>query len=127
MFIRDKSINGQGEVKVSLFGLKDVAKSDSVKIDESALARSLGELLFYPVGFLSKAIMWKILPDGSLKAMVQVNGTVAQGIFFFNEEGLLYRYESKRYMGETLEDFTGIAEDYKQMGGLLIPSKMRAI
>lgn len=127
MFIKDKSIDGKGEVKVNLFGLKDIAKTNGKKTDESALARCLGELLFYPIGFLSDAITWEVMLNGSLKAKVQVNETKAEGIFYFNEEGLLYRFESKRYMGETSEKFTGIAEDYKQMDKLFIPSKMRAI
>lgn len=127
IFIRDKSVNGKGEVKVSLFGLKYIAKSDGHKTDKSALARCLGELLFYPVGFLSDAILWEDLKNGSLKATTQVGDTKVEGIFFFNEEGLLYRFESKRYMGETLEDFTGIAEDYQLMNELFIPTKMRAI
>lgn len=127
MFIRDKSIHGKGEVKLSLFGLKDVAKSVGYKTDESALARCLGELLFYPVGFLSDAITWEDLENGAVKATIEVAGIKADGIFFFNEDGLLYRFESKRYMNETLEDFTGIAEDYQMREGLLIPTKMRAI
>ena len=127
LFIRDKSINGSGEVKVNILGLKDVAKFDGTKTDKSALSRCLGELLFYPIGFLSDAITWEELGDGSLKATVLVNKTKAEGIFFFNDEGLLYRFESKRYMGDSLEDFTGIAEDYQTLSGLFIPSKMKAI
>ena len=127
LFIRDKSLHGKGEIKVSLFGLKDVAKFNGPKTDASALARCLGELLFYPIGFLSENISWESLENGSLKAKVNINNTKAEGIFFFNEDGLLYRFESKRYMEDTLENFTGIAEAYKTMGGLYIPSKMRAI
>lgn len=127
MFIRDKSMNGQGEVKVSLFGLKDIAKTGDKKTNQSALVRCLGELLFYPIGFLSKNITWEVKPNGPLRAIAVVNETKAEGIFYFNEEGLLYRFESKRYMGETLENFTGIAEDYKKMEDLFIPTKMRAI
>lgn len=127
IFIRDKSLMGKGEIRVSLFGLKDISKTDNKKTAESALSRCLGELLFYPIGFLSDTISWELLSNGSLKAMVQVNESKAEGIFYFNEKGLLYRYESKRYMGETLEDFTGFAEDYTEMAGLFIPSKMRAI
>lgn len=127
IFIRDKNLMGKGEIRVSLFGLRDISKTDTKKTDESALSRCLGELLFYPIGFLSDAISWELLSNGSLKAMVQVNESKAEGIFYFNEEELLYRYESKRYMEETLEDFTGIAEDYTEMAGLFIPSKMRAI
>lgn len=127
MFIRDKSVNGRGEVKVSLFGLKDIAKSDGYKTDESALIRCLGELLFYPIGFLSENISWEATKNGSLKATTQVGDTKIEGVFFFNANGLLYRFESKRHMDETLEDFTGIAEDYQMKEGLFIPTKMRAI
>lgn len=127
IFIRDKSVNGKGEIKVSLFGLKDIVKSDGRKTDESALTRSLGELLFYPIGFLSSAILWEDLKNGSLKATAQVGDTKVEGIFFFNEDGLPSRFEAKRYMNETLEGFTGIAEDYQRKEGLFIPTKMRAI
>lgn len=127
LFIRDKSIHGKGEINVSIFGLKDVAKIKGPKADESALARCLGELLFYPIGFLSDTISWESLENGSLKAKVNSNNTKAEGIFFFNEDGLLHRFECKRYKDETLVDFTGIAENYKTMGELYIPSKMRAI
>ncbi|MFS4491281.1 DUF6544 family protein [Maribacter sp. 2308TA10-17] len=127
LFIRDKSIAGKGEVKVNLFGLKNIAISDGSKTDESALARCLGELIFYPVGFLSEDINWEVLNENSLKAKVKINGTQAEGIFYFNNEGLISRFEAKRYMNETLEGFTGIAEEYKTMNELLIPTKMRAI
>ncbi|WP_394973021.1 DUF6544 family protein [uncultured Croceitalea sp.] len=127
MFIRDKSCNGQGEVKVSLLGLKDIAKTNDKKTDKSALVRCLGELIFYPIGFLSEAISWKVQPNNSLKAIVKIDKTQVEGIFYFNDEGLLHKFEAKRYMDQTLEDFTGIAEDYKLIGGLFIPSKMKAI
>ncbi|MFS4467889.1 DUF6544 family protein [Maribacter sp. 2210JD10-5] len=126
-FIRDKSSNGEGEVKVSLFGLMTIARSIGKKTDESALSRCLGELLVYPVGLLSNNISWEVLPDGSLKAVTHVNKTKVEGIFYFNDEGLPNRFRTKRYMGESLESFTGMAEEYRWMAGMLIPSKMKAI
>ena len=127
MFIYDKSINGKGEVRVSMFGLKDVAKSSGEKTDKSALSRCLAELMFYPIGFLSDAISWETINTKAVKASVKVNGTSAEGIFYFNSDGLLCQFESKRYMSETLENFTGLAEDYKFMEGLFVPSKMKAV
>ncbi len=127
IFIQDSSIKGLGEVKVSLFGLKDIAQSNGHKTDESALARCLGELVFYPIGFLSENISWEALENGSIKATAQIGATKVEGIFIFNEDGLLSRFETKRYMDDTLEDFTGIAEDYQMIEGLFIPTKMRAI
>jgi hypothetical protein len=127
LFIQDKSANGKGEVKVNLFGLKNVATFNGPKADESALARCLGELMFYPIGFLSEHISWEVLNAHSLKAKVQMNGTETEGVFYFNEEGLLSSFQALRYKDEALENFTGIAEDYKSMDGLFIPSKMKAI
>lgn len=127
LFIRDKSVNGVGEVKVNLLGFKDVARFSGATINESALTRCLGELMFFPVGFLNKDILWEIQSHEALKASLKVNDVVANGIFYFNAEGLLYRFESKRYMGDTLENFTGMADDYKMMNEVYIPSKMKAI
>lgn len=126
-FIRDKSIAGKGEVKVNLLGLKNIAISDGAKTDESALTRCLGELIFYPVGFLSEDISWEVINENSIRAKVSINGANTEGIFYFIPDGLISHFEAKRYMNESLEDFTGIAENYKTMDGLLIPTTMRAI
>lgn len=127
LFIRDKCLKGVGEVKVNLLGLKDVAKYEGINTNKSALTRYLGELMFYPIGLLSKDISWKILSDDALGASLKVHDVRAEGSFYFNEEGLLYRFESQRYMGEQLENFTGLAEEYKMMSGMYIPTKMKAI
>lgn len=127
LFIRDKSIAGKGEVKVNLFGLKNIALADGANSDQSALSRCLGELMFYPVGFLSADIAWEAIDDKSVKAKVHTQGTQAEGIFYFNPNGLLSHFKTKRYKDESLEEFTGIAENYKTMSGLLIPTTMRAI
>lgn len=127
MFIRDKSIAGIGEVKVNLLGLKDVAKFSTEKTNESALVRYLGELMFFPIGFLNENISWEKHTNDGVKATLKVGRVLAQGVFYFNEYGLLNRFESKRYMGESLENFKGIGEDYTMMDGLYIPSKMKAI
>ncbi len=127
LFIRDKSIAGKGEVKVNLFGLKNIAIADGAKTDQSALSRCLGELLCYPVGFLSADISWEAIDDKSVKAIIHTQDTQAEGIFYFKPDGFLSHFKTKRYKDESLEEFTGIAENYKTMGGLLIPTKMRGI
>jgi len=127
LFIRDKSINGKGEVKVSLLGLKNVALSEGIKTDISALVRCLGELIFYPIGFLSENISWEEINEHSVKAHVSINNIYAEGTFHFNDDGLIVSFESQRYCGEKLEYFTGKAENYKVMKGLCIPTTMKAI
>lgn len=127
LFIRDKCVNGEAEVKINLFGLYEVNKFNGTKINQSALTRNLGELIFYPIAFLSKDISWETQQNGVLKAKVTVGQTFAEGLFYFNEEGLLSKFEAMRYKEETLEKFTGIVSKYKKMEGLLIPSEIKAI
>jgi len=127
LFIRDKSFEGVGEVKINLLGYKNLATFHGQKINESALVRYLGELMFFPIGFLSKDIEWENNSKGSLKARLKVRNVVAEGVFYFNDDGLLHQFKSRRYMGETQESFTGIAEDYTMMAGMYLPSKMKAI
>ena len=127
LFVKDKSIYGMGEVSISLFGVLPLGKQQSIKTNKSALARCLAELPLYPVAFLNKGIQWETLGENSVMAKVSVNGTQTEGIFFFNEEGLIDRFESERYRGEVLERFTGKLGDYKMLSDLYVPTKLKAI
>lgn len=127
LFIRDKSIGGKGEVKVNLLGLKDVAVYQDTKTDKSALSRCLGELVLFPIGLLSKDITWEIIDEKKLRAKVQNGDTQAEGIFVFNPDGLISRFQARRYRGTSLEEFSGIFENYQPMQHLLIPKTIRAI
>nr|WP_298927457.1 DUF6544 family protein [uncultured Allomuricauda sp.] len=127
IFVKDRSIEGVGEVNISFLGLKSIAVHQSKETDESALGRCLGELVFYPVGFLNNTIEWKEIDKNLVKATIIVGSTATNGIFHFDENGLIDRFESKRYKAETLEDFTGKIENYQTKCGLSIPTKMKAI
>ncbi len=127
IFVKDKCINGQGEVRVSFLGLKNMGVQLSREINESALNRCLAELPLYPVGFLSPAIRWEELDGKSVRAKISLGSTQTEGIFFFNDQGLMERFESIRYKGDLLERFTGKLENYEILEGLYVPTKMTAI
>lgn len=127
LYIRDKSINGKGEVKISLLGIKNVAVFNDDKTAQSALGRCLGELMLFPVGFLTETITWE--PEGvdSIKATIEVNGVTAEGVFYFDGNGLMERFKAQRYRDGILENFTGSVSNYKFMEGLLVPTSIKAI
>lgn len=127
MYIRDKSIKGKGEVKISILGLRDIMVFDGYKTNQSALGRCLGELVFFPIAFLSEDISWEPINGQSVMATLTIGGESAKGIFYFDKEGLIERFETLRYRDENLERFTGKALDYTIFGDLLIPTKMIAI
>lgn len=126
VFVKDKSILGTGQTLVTLFGLFD-RKDQSYKIDRSALGRCLAELPLYPVAFLNKNITWTVIDDLSVKAKITIEGTTAEGVFFFGRNGLIRRFQSKRYRGDGLEQFTGEMAEYKTFAGLYVPTRLRAI
>ncbi|WP_350285354.1 DUF6544 family protein [uncultured Croceitalea sp.] len=127
IFIKDKSIEGQGEMNVSFLAFYPMVVQQTSKTDESALVRCLGELLLYPIGFLNKDISWQSIDDKSVHAKLTQNGISAEGVFHFNNKGLIDHFVAKRYRDESLESFTGKLENYQEKSGLLIPTKLRAI
>ncbi len=127
MLIRDKSINSKGEVKVSFLGLKNVARLSGLEVDQSSLGRYLGELIWFPIGFLDPDISWKTIDTKSAKATIVKGDLAVEGIFFFNQNGLIDSFETKRYRDFTLEDFIGEVGVYKNYDGVLIPDTMTAI
>lgn len=127
IFVKDKSIRGIGEVSISLFGLVPLGKQQSHKTNTSALARCLAELPLYPIAFLNKGITWETMSENALRAKVVVEGTQTEGIFFFNRNGLIDRFESERYRGNVLERFTGEMGEYKILSDLYVPTKLKAI
>ncbi|WP_299441452.1 DUF6544 family protein [uncultured Aquimarina sp.] len=127
MLIRDKSINAKGEVKVSFLGLKNVTQISGLEADQSSLGRYLGELIWFPIGFLDPDIFWEIIDAKSVKVIMVKGDLTLDGVFFFNKNGLIDRFETKRYRNFTLENFIGEIGTYKNYDGLLIPDSMTAI
>ncbi|WP_299215392.1 DUF6544 family protein [uncultured Aquimarina sp.] len=127
MLIRDKSMNAKGEIKVSFLGIKNVAQFSGLEVDQSSLGRYLGELIWFPIGFLDSDISWKTIDVKSVKAIMIKGKLTLEGIFFFNQNGLIDRFETKRYRDLRLEDFIGEVGAYKNYDGLLLPESMTAI
>ncbi|MFD0863776.1 DUF6544 family protein [Sungkyunkwania multivorans] len=127
MFIRDKSIEGQGEMTIDLFGLTSIGVFKDERISQSALGRCLGELVCCPMGFLSRDISWEKVNDMAIRATLSYENTVSSGVFFFNGEGLIERFESMRYKDEKLVQFIGKYDEYSIFNGLKIPTKMTGI
>lgn len=127
MLIRDKYTNGKGEVRVSLLGLKDIVLFSGKKVDQSSLGRYLGELIWFPIGFLDPDISWDMIDPKTVKATIIKNNLILEGLFIFDQSGMISRFKTKRYRDTQLENFIGEVGEYKEYNGLLIPNTMIAI
>ncbi|MEM7525776.1 MAG: DUF6544 family protein, partial [Pseudomonadota bacterium] len=127
MLIRDKSMNNKGEMKISFLGLKNFARISGDEVDQSSLGRYLGELIWFPIGFLDSDISWETINNESVKATIVKGDLTLEGVFFFDQNGLIDHFETKRYRYTAMEDFIGEVGIYKKYDGLLIPDSMTAI
>ena len=131
IYVRDKFLDNKGEVKVTFLGLKTIAVATGKEVDQGALLRYLGELVWMPSGLLDDRITWSERDAHSLNAILTVGSLSVNGVFYFDSKGLINRFEAKRYFesnGEyTLEDWSAILDSYSTFDGILLPNKGRVI
>ena len=118
----DQYIDGRGSLVAKLLFLIKVADANGEKIDQGELLRWLGEAPWYPTALLpSEKLTWESVDNNSAKVILSNQGLSVQGIFYFNKEGQITKFTSKRYKEDTLENWTGYYRDYKEVNGMQIP------
>lgn len=127
---RDKFEEGRGEMLIKLNSLIKIVDAKGEKIDQGALQRFLGEMVWFPSMAMSPYISWEELDDLSAKASMEHQGTSGSGTFYFNEEGDFIRFTALRYKGGDEEakkhEWVLDVEEYSDFEGIRIPSKMTA-
>jgi len=87
--------------------------------------------LIIPGYFVLENVKWKTVNDNILQATLTDNGIVVTGLFYFNEEGLLYKFETEdRYysLGKNKYKkvkYSGIVDSYKEQSDLRIAEKVK--
>jgi hypothetical protein len=97
---RDKFIENDAEMVFNLLSVISVAKDGhNPKINESALLRFLGEMVWYPSAALSDYITWEGIDEDKAKATMTLNELSGEGIFTFDESGFVKGFSAMRYQG----------------------------
>lgn len=127
---RDKFANGQGEMLIKLNSLFSVVNEKGFKIDEGAMQRYLGEMVWFPSMALSPYITWEQIDDHAAKATMDYNGRKCSGIFHFNDDSDFTKYTAMRFKGneETSKrhEWVLLVQEYAEFEGIRIPSLMTA-
>lgn len=125
---RDKFEYGRGEMLIRLNSLLKIVDARGAKIDEAALQRFLGEMVWFPSMALSPYISWKPIDDSTAEANMHYQGTEGSGRFSFNEDGDVIRYTAHRYKDNTANarrhEWIMDIEDYKVFEGIRVPSRL---
>jgi hypothetical protein len=130
---RDRSVDGVGEMFVSAESVVTIARSRGPELDQGALLRLLGELVWLPTAFLDERyVRWSSLDERRARATLRVGGREVTATFEFGADDLPVRFTSERYRDTgagrpaVLTPFVGYSTDFRDVGGLLVPHEMRA-
>lgn len=127
---RDKFENGKGEMLIKINSLINVVNEQGEKINEGAIQRYLGEMVWFPSLAVSPYITWEQLNDTTAKATMLYKGTKGSGTFYFNSDGNFTKFSALRYKdhkpGAKRYEWVLLVNGYKTFEGSKIPAKMTA-
>lgn len=124
---KDYYYEGKGQVKIKLNSLIPIDRSSGSDIDKASLLRFLSELPMFPSVFLTADYLkWEEIDSNSARIFIEDEGIKADGVFTFNERGLITKFESARARitnnRTSIDKWGGYYDDYKKFGNFLIPT-----
>lgn len=126
----DYYYNGAGKLDIRIVPSVPFMFSDGYELSVSELIAYLGELVYNPSACLNSQIAWQQVSDYAVKATIEDAGLSVSGIFYFDENYLVTRFESDdRYFGDTKNKLPWIVyvQDYKIFSGIKIPTTFSAV
>jgi len=127
---RDRFADGKGEMLIKLNSLINIVNEQGEKLDEAALQRYLGEMIWFPSLALSEYITWQQVDDSTVTATMSYKGTTGSGTFYFDGNGDFVKFSALRYMGNKPDskryEWVILVDGYKTFEGIKVPSEMTA-
>ena len=127
---RDLFVDGKGRMLIKVFSLFNVVNAADKKMDQSALQRYLGEIIWFPTAAISQNIKWEEVDSLTAKATMTYNGTTGSATFYFNENGNIEKFSAMRYMGSgeeaAIKEWVITLNEYKTTNGIKMPTKGEA-
>jgi Family of unknown function (DUF6544) len=120
---RDRYMAGKGDIDMRLLSVIPVAKKSGGGLDQGALLRYLGEIVWFPAAALCPFISWESLDATSARATMSYRGVTASATFTFDQEGNVTRLDAERYNDakSKLEPWTIPIREYGEFQGIRIP------
>jgi hypothetical protein len=130
---RDRSVDGKGNMLVRAESTFTLADARGPELDQGALLRLLGEMVWFPTSFLDERyVTWAPLDERRATATLRLRGREVSGVYEFGEDGLPTAFRADRYRDlgggrSALTPFIGETRDFRDEGDLLIPHHMTAL
>lgn len=96
---RDRYANGKGAMRIEAGSLVPVVDVANEKIDQGAMLRFLGEIVWFPSAALSPNISWVEESPTSARATMRHAGREVGATFSFDDRGRITTLRAPRYLG----------------------------
>jgi hypothetical protein len=128
---RDRYADGHGHMLIKVASLLTVADGVGPEIDQGALLRYLGEIVWFPSAALSDSISWEAIDERSARATMRQVGVTATAVFGFDEHGRFASLTADRFMsaegGSRLETWVIPATEWRVIRGIEMPVRGNAV
>jgi hypothetical protein len=120
---RDRYQAGVGNIEMRLLGIIPVASKRGGGLNQGALHRYLGEIVWFPAVALDPSIRWKALDDSSALATMSSGGETVSATFVFDDQGRLVSLSADRYNDDRgrIEPWSISIAEYGAFGSIEIP------
>ncbi|WP_242342043.1 DUF6544 family protein [Anaeromyxobacter terrae] len=128
---RDRSLAGEGNMRIMLASSWKLAEVRGREMDEGALQRLLAEMVWFPTAFLdARHVSWSPIDDTRARAVLRLRGREVAVEFRFDANGLPSRISADRYRDvngkPVLTPWIGECSHYLEVGGLRVPFRLEA-
>jgi acetyl coenzyme A synthetase (ADP forming)-like protein len=128
---RDRYVDGHGNMLIKVGALFTVADGIGPEIDQGAMLRYLGEIVWFPSAALSDSIAWEAIDERSARATMRYAGVTVTAVFAFDERGRLASLTADRYMsapgGPRLEKWAIPITAWRTIRGIEMPVRGNAV
>jgi hypothetical protein len=127
---RDRSIDGAGNMLVLLESTIPLANRSGPDLDQGALLRLLGEMVWFPTALLDdRYVRWSAVDDKHARATLEVNGRTVTGEFAFGGDDLPATFSAirNRDLGggrSAPTPFLGRMSDFRHVDQVLVPHRV---
>lgn len=126
--VRDAYAGSSASMLGRIGGLVTVVdQSGSPELAQSALARWIGEAIWFPMSLLPRdGVRWEAIDDTTARVVVNDGATTASAELHFAPTGEVIRMSALRYRDvegtPVLTPFEGLYRDYARVGGVMVPT-----
>jgi hypothetical protein len=127
--VRDRVIDGHGNMLVKLYSAFTVVDATGPEMDEGSRMRWLAETMWFPSALAGKGIGWEAIDAHSARATLLDGGLPVSVVFDFDDEGKISGLHAQRYYDAgggrfVLMPWLGRAADYRELGGIRVPTSV---